>query len=71
MKTRENELHKPIIYHDFPRKGGASQHLHLDMDIGGTVYILCPVCYKELSKSVDEIPNYCPQCGARLKEIEE
>ena len=71
MKTRENELHEPIIKMWIANKG---------------YYVTanCPICdtifggaFSEDNKD-DAISrakrfhiNYCPNCGARLKEIEE
>lgn len=66
MKTRENELHEPII-----TKNGEWRSAH------------CSVCGEEVASVVDYydrqdntvimafLPNYCANCGARLKEIEE
>lgn len=70
MKTRENELHEPKEFNDFIYKEGKG---FLDAK-----YMICSVCGKGLTKVLKSIedkknyyPNYCPQCGARLKEIEE
>ena len=71
MKTRENELHEPKIKFKVVRKN----------DIPYRAFAECSVCGCLLSKSgiystkerAEEklpIPNYCPNCGARLKEVE-
>ena len=62
MKTRENELHEPKIIKVEEKVG----------DCGSSVEFLgqCTVCGFTYSRNPDWI-NYCPKCGARLKEIEE
>lgn len=72
MKTRENELHEPFIDMIYDSNGYSS------------VQVSCNVCGTMLYDSdwyrVDteqtlmqiakvEVPNYCLNCGARLKEI--
>ena len=68
MKTRENELHEPEI------STGADIYVEgrgfLEAD-----YVCCSVCHRGLARvlaSVSDMkkyyPNYCPNCGARLKE---
>lgn len=75
MKTRENELHEPKIE--------TLWSIYSDMI---SVQISCSVCGEILVDTewqsyvreqflrdfvTSELKNYCPQCGARLKEIEE
>lgn len=64
MKTRENELHEPIIKIKFD--------IRYLMKL---VEITCSVCGNTLDKYYSEenpakirYPNYCPYCGARLKD---
>ena len=63
MKTRENELHEPIVNTYYKVFG-----------IYGTD-VVCAVCDNTLSSISDDpevlYDNYCPFCGARLKEIDE
>ena len=73
-RTREDDLHKPQIKID---------RLPISFAIIGTHHatVLCPVCGTELIKkigqseglaglhAIEATPNYCPQCGARLKEV--
>ena len=66
MKTRENELHEPIIKIEHVKK--------YSMD---WIDITCSVCgnmieqyYCAGSLAKIEYSNYCKNCGARLKEIE-
>ena len=82
MKTRENELHDPKIEaFEIPF---AEYSVH---PVGENLYQVgydCPVCGKgpmELytGKSKEQaierfkrnMDNYCPNCGARLKEVDE
>lgn len=78
MKTRENELHEPIV----EVKGNKEEHTN-------TFIAKCSVCRKELKRVWNGIHaseekqkelllnslwksgiTYCPYCGARLKEVE-
>ena len=71
MKTRENELHEPIVSIEYENN---SNLFYRDK-------VECSVCryllYKSKSKMSGKklvkndiiLPNYCPNCGARLKEI--
>ena len=81
MKTRENELHEPIIV--------TESHTYENMDYSMlTINAICPICGNVLGSGVctdrrveylEEVKasikqsvkdNYCPNCGTRLKEIE-
>lgn len=82
MKTRENELHEPIIN----RRASFSEY----DEYGESRYfieITCPVCKKFLTgktfidtsqqkcdyfekEELERVPYYCPNCGARLKEVQ-
>ena len=73
MKTRENELHKPVVRVE----SNKAEHIN--------VYkVKCAVCGRELKSVWDSLHytngytlkelqdidiSYCPNCGARLKEI--
>ena len=70
MKTRENELHEPKIAVN-------TNSLFKGYD----VIAVCSVCRKEVMNRFVKhdvnfmanfyLPNYCPNCGARLKEVGE
>ena len=80
MKTRENELHEPKIEAFEAHFAEFSVH-----PVGETLYQVgydCPICGKgsmqlEMGKSKEQaierfklnMDNYCPRCGARLREI--
>ena len=81
MKTRENELHELKVTHTPWRNHWNGHYKFFDK-----VEAFCPICNLSLYENsfqtprgaiVDiiptdyDIPNYCPNCGARLKEIEE
>ena len=61
MKTRENELHEPM----------------LSILPSGDVQLICKVCFNQMLVKGDcslmrqIYPNYCPHCGARLREIQQ
>ena len=67
MKTRENELHEPI-WEEVKEEKVVVEHYWR---------IKCPNCSETLCGSSwkesleEEIPNYCPNCGAKLKEVAE
>ena len=73
MKTRENELHEAVI------------DVFKDKDGNIAIQTLCSVCGRLLydtdwwrhvteeqltERAKEATPNYCPNCGARLKEVE-
>ena len=67
MKTRENEVHEPKIKIEYDRRYSMEW-----------VEITCSVCgymvekyYFAGSPAKIEHGNYCPNCGARLKEVNE
>ncbi len=74
MKTRENELHEPRVNTE-ELVGECRGHL---------AKVYCTVCDEELSSYFEKgqnvnvvfltakaiAKNYCPNCGARLKEVE-
>ena len=72
-KMRENELHEPKIDMDIKAAEGYSTLYYVSAN--------CPVCDFFLGKSMglskeqainevkESIYNYCPHCGARLKEV--
>ena len=61
MKTRENELHEPkVIRVEEKYENGA---------VAVEFFGQCTVCGYTYSRNPDSI-NYCPMCGARLKEVE-
>lgn len=82
MKTRENELHEPKIEAFEAHFAEFSVH-----PVGETLYQVgydCPVCGNGLMKLYtgkskeqaierfkQNMDNYCPNCGARLKEVDE
>lgn len=83
MKTRENELHEPKIERGTTRR---LYDEYAEIYFGVRVFcplcrnLLCGRSEPDTSKSkrdfiekrvLKEIPNFCPNCGARLKEIEE
>lgn len=69
MKTRENELHEPTV--EILRSGNVTT----------TLAVLCSVCGNQILATTGHsrdnatvlartlTPNYCPYCGARLKEV--
>lgn len=68
LQLRENKVHTPEV------------HTGADIYIEGrgfvtADYIVCPVCNRGLARIPADVndntkyyPNYCPNCGARLKE---
>lgn len=67
MKTRENELHEPI-WEEVDDKYVVVEHIWR-AKCPKCDAILCGGDKKEYLD--DEIPNFCPECGARLKKVEE
>lgn len=66
VKVRENELHEPKVKIEYDRQRSMEW-----------VEIYCSVCGKEIGEYYYAGPaeivhgNYCPNCGARLKEVDE
>lgn len=67
MRTRENELHVPRECDGFIYKQGKG--------FVDATYFVCSVCDRGLTKVLNSVTdkkkyytNYCPNCGARLKE---
>lgn len=71
MKTRENELHTPDV--------GIQTSTYFIK-----ISVKCAICGNEINSTTEwfgdsakqskafldnKIPNYCPNCGARLKEV--
>lgn len=67
METRENKLHEPILEEVNEERTYVEHYFR----------VKCPICYTTLCGSSDkkyleeEVPNFCPECGARLKEVDE
>lgn len=63
VMVRENELHEPKVEIRFT-----------DQHPTGLAVAQCAVCHAILDKSEQQYTvkygNYCPICGARLKEVE-
>ena len=74
MKTGENELHEAIIDVFKSTSGAIAIETHCDVcgrllyDTGWCQYVPEEVLTRR-AKGVT--PNYCPNCGARLKEIKD
>ena len=85
MKTRENELHEPKINESFictDCEYGEYEEIKYVIEIKCSVCgkLLTGTRFADMSQKkrayfekeeLGKIPNYCPHCGARLKEIEE
>ena len=74
MKTRENELHEPFV--DVFKSTSGDICVQTSCDVCGI--ILHDTWWWQFiseddlkKKAIKETPKYCPNCGARLKEIEE
>ena len=65
MKTRENELHEPRITKN---RAWLTAYCQICQRKVATV----ANCSGELDEEIiaEYLPNYCPNCGARLKEID-
>ena len=85
MKTRENELHEPKINKSFfctDCEYGEYEEIQYVIEIKcsvcgklltGTRFVDSSPEKRDYFEKIElgKIPNYCPRCGARLKEIKE
>lgn len=68
MKTRENELHEPKITFELAH-GGYNSYGSKKCSVCGYSLAYTFGCTEQGAKEL-YIDNYCPNCGARLKEVE-
>ena len=73
MKTRENELHESIVEIVERVKNGHKSYCAIEKcSVCGCILSMSRACNtKELVKGTLLALNYCPNCGARLKEIQQ
>ena len=82
MKTRENELHEPKVVRDTANylcDGYVEHHYIITVKcavcgrgLSGNDIVDTSAEKRECTDKfvLAQIPNFCPHCGARLKEIE-
>ena len=71
MKTRENELHEPIVETVARVKNGNKSYRTIEKcSVCNCLLSISRACNtKESAKGTLLALNYCPHCGARLREI--
>lgn len=82
MKTRENELHEPKIERYTAKhiyEGYDEYQYTIEITCPVCRHLFAEKSFVDTSKEkreyfenglMKEVPNYCPNCGARLKKVE-